>query len=152
MKLSTRGRYAVVALSDIVLADSEEHLSLADIASRQKISQQYLEQLFVKLRRAGIVQSMRGPSGGYRLSKSPDSITISAILSAVDEPAGVYAVGKGGTGSLSGTKAQSLANRLWESLSAQVYVYLHNISLADIVENRLSPCPAVPHLLNIVDE
>lgn len=149
MKLSTRGRYAVIALADIVLTDQADHLSLTDIAKRQKISQQYLEQLFAKLRRAGIVDSLRGPSGGYRLSVPPDQITISAILTAVDEPVGTTAIS---TGPFTGTKAQSLANRMWDSLSAQVYVYLHNISLADIIENRLSPCPAVPQLLNIVDE
>jgi len=151
MKLSTKGRYAVVALSDLVLEGGDTHIRLSDIANRQNISQQYLEQLFVRLRRTGIVESLRGPRGGYRLARLPDTITIAEILLAVDESLGRQTISNGST-VMSGTRAQSLANRLWESLSAQVYVHLHNITLEDIVVNRISPCPAVPDLLNIVDE
>ncbi|MCY4261368.1 MAG: Rrf2 family transcriptional regulator [Rhodobacteraceae bacterium] len=151
MKLSTKGRYAVVALSDLVLEGGSDYVRLSEIAKRQNISQQYLEQLFVKLRRTGIVESSRGPRGGYRLSRPPEHVNISEILLAVDESIGKPVLGKR-TGTMSGSQAQSLANRLWESLSAQVYVHLHNITLLDIVTNGISPCPAVPNLLKIVDE
>ena len=152
MKLSTKGRYAVVALSDMALLGNDKFMRLADISSRQKISFPYLEQLFVKLRKAGLINSTRGPGGGYQLAKSASEIRVSEILAAVDEPVNALDRGAGVSGGQSGTKAQSLSNRLWESLSAQVYVFLHNICLADIVENNIDPCPAVPDILNFVDE
>ena len=152
MKLSTKGRYALVALADLALAGDGVPVSLALIAERQKLSIAYLEQLFVKLRRAGLVESVRGPNGGYRLAKNAETIKVVAILEAVDERIGVNRVGKGHAGGLSGTKAQSLTNRLWEGLAAQVYVFLHQACLADIINNKLAPCPAVPSILSVVDE
>jgi Rrf2 family iron-sulfur cluster assembly transcriptional regulator len=152
MKLSTKGRYAMVALADLADADRDRLVSLAEIAERQDISQTYLEQLFVKLRRAGLVDSVRGPGGGYRLSRSPESIRISEVLGAVDETVSAMHTGAGASGGKSGSKAQSLTNRLWESLSAHVYVYLHQTRLSDVVENHLTPCPAVPTLFTVVDD
>lgn len=151
MKLSTKGRYAMVALVD--LATSPGSLTtLAEISRRQNISLPYLEQLFVRLRRAGLVESVRGPGGGYRLARTPESIRIADVLGAVDETVSALHVGQGATGAVSGSLAQSMANRLWESLSAHVYVYLANATLADVAFNKLTPCPAVPHLLAVVDE
>ncbi len=157
MKLSTKGRYAMVALADLALASeggscSEGRVSLAEIARRQDISLPYLEQLFVKLRRAGLVESVRGPGGGYRLARSADAIRVSDVLEAVDETVSAMHTGAGASGALSGTRAQSLTNRLWEGLSATVYVYLHQVRLSDVVGNALTPCPAVPALLRVVDE
>ena len=152
MKLSTKGRYGMVALVDLALAPQGALLSLAEISKRQDISLPYLEQLFVKLRRAGLVDSVRGPGGGYRLAKSPNEIRVSDILRAVDETVSAMHTGAGASGALSGSKAQSLTNRLWEGLSAQVYVFLHQTRLSDIVTNELAPCPAVPELCEIVDE
>ena len=152
MKLSTKGRYAMVALTDLAMADDGALLSLAEISKRQDISLPYLEQLFVKLRRAGLVESVRGPGGGYRLARSPSSIRVSEILQAVDETVSAMHTGAGASGAVSGSRAQSLTNRLWESLSAHVYVYLHQIRLMDIVENELAPCPAVPALFQVVDD
>ena len=152
MKLSTKGRYGMVALVDLALAPQGALLSLAEISKRQDISLPYLEQLFVKLRRAGLVDSVRGPGGGYRLAKSPNEIRVSDILRAVDETVSAMHTGAGASGALSGSKAQSLTNRLWEGLSAQVYVFLHQTRLSDIVTNELAPCPAVPELFEIVDE
>jgi len=126
MKLSTKGRYAMVALADIALQPAEGLVSLGDIAERQSISLPYLEQLFVKLRRAELVSSVRGPGGGYRLSRPASEIRV------VD--------------------AQSLTNRLWEGLSAHVYVFLHQTRLSDVIANELVPCPAVPNLFAVVDE
>lgn len=152
MKLSTKGRYAMVALADLALAKDGALLSLAEISKRQDISLPYLEQLFVKLRRAGLVDSVRGPGGGYRLARDPSTIRVSEILGAVDETVSALHTGAGASGAVSGSRAQSLTNRLWESLSAHVYVFLHQTRLSDIIENELAPCPAVPALFEVVDE
>ena len=80
MKLSTKGRYAMVALADLALAEGDDLKSLAEVAKRQDISLPYLEQLFVKLRRAGLVEAVRGPGGGYRLARSPEGIRISEVM------------------------------------------------------------------------
>jgi Rrf2 family iron-sulfur cluster assembly transcriptional regulator len=152
MKLSTKGRYAMVALADLALAKADDLVSLAAISKRQDISLPYLEQLFVKLRRAGLVDASRGPGGGYRLSRHPDSIRVSEILEAVDETVSALHTGAGVTGGISGTRAQSLTNRLWEGLSAHVYVFLHQTRLSDVIRNEMHPCPAVPALFRIVDD
>ncbi|AMY68663.1 Rrf2 family transcriptional regulator [Frigidibacter mobilis] len=152
MKLSTKGRYAMVALVDLATARPEQLTSLAEISKRQDISLPYLEQLFVKLRRAGLVDSVRGPGGGYRLAREPAEIRISEVLEAVDETVSAMHTGAGVTGGVSGSRAQSMTNRLWESLSAQVYVFLHQTTLGDVMKNALKPCPAVPSLFRVVDE
>lgn len=152
MKLSTKGRYAMVALTDLALANEGALLSLAEISKRQDISLPYLEQLFVKLRRAGLVESVRGPGGGYRLARPASEIRVSEILGAVDETVSAMHTGAGASGAVSGSRAQSLTNRLWEGLSAHVYVFLHQTRLSDVVENDLAPCPAVPALFEVVDE
>ncbi|MFP4275762.1 MAG: Rrf2 family transcriptional regulator [Paracoccaceae bacterium] len=152
MKLSTKGRYAMVALADIALQPAGTLVSLGDISRRQDISLPYLEQLFVKLRRAGLVDSVRGPGGGYRLARPATDIKVVDVLSAVDETVDAMHKGAGVTGGLSGSRAQSLTNRLWEGLSAHVYVFLHQTRLSDVVENDLAPCPAVPQIFAVVDE
>ena len=152
MKLSTKGRYAMVALADLATARTDQMTSLAEISKRQDISLPYLEQLFVKLRRAGLVESVRGPGGGYRLARPAGDIRVSEILQAVDETVSALHTGAGASGGVSGSRAQSMTNRLWEGLSAHVYVFLHQTRLSDIVSNDLAPCPAVPALLSIVDE
>ncbi len=152
MKLSTKGRYAMVALADLAAMPDGKLLSLAELSKRQNISLPYLEQLFVKLRRAGLVESVRGPGGGYALARPPAEIRVSEILGAVDETVSAMHTGAGATGGLSGTRAQSLTNRLWEGLSAHVYVFLHQTRLSDVISNDLTPCPAVPSLLTVVDD
>ena len=152
MKLSTKGRYAMVALADIALQPDGPLVSLGDISKRQDISLPYLEQLFVKLRRSGLVVSVRGPGGGYRLARLPSDIRVLEVLSAVDETVDAMHKGAGASGALSGSRAQSMTNRLWEGLSANVYVYLHQTRLSDVIGNGLAPCPAVPSLFSIVDE
>ncbi|WP_299141097.1 Rrf2 family transcriptional regulator [uncultured Tateyamaria sp.] len=152
MKLSTKGRYAMVALADIALQPGDELVSLGDISTRQDISLPYLEQLFVKLRRADLVVSVRGPGGGYRLARSASDIRVADILEAVDEKVDAMHKGAGASGAASGSKAQSLTNRLWEGLSAHVYVFLHQTRLSDVIGNGLVPCPAVPNLMAVVDE
>ena len=141
----------MVALADIALQPEENLVSLGDIAERQSISLPYLEQLFVKLRRSELVSSVRGPGGGYRLARSPSDIRVVDILSAVDESVDAMHKGAGASGGASGSRAQSLTNRLWEGLSANVYVYLHQTRLSDVISNELAPCPAVPNLFDLVD-
>ncbi|MCT4577389.1 Rrf2 family transcriptional regulator [Donghicola sp.] len=152
MKLSTKGRYAMVALVDLALQPEDHLVTLGEISKRQDISLPYLEQLFVKLRRAGLVESVRGPGGGYRLARPSAEIRVSEILGAVDETVSAMHKGAGASGGLSGSRAQSLSNRLWEGLSAHVYVFLHQASLKDVIKNQLAPCPAVPSLFAVVDE
>jgi Rrf2 family iron-sulfur cluster assembly transcriptional regulator len=152
MKLSTKGRYAMVAMADLASQPEDAMMSLSDLSRRQSISLAYLEQLFVKLRRAELVESARGPGGGYRLARPASTIPVSEILAAVDETVSAMESGAGASGGSSGTKAQSMTNRLWESLSAHVYVFLHQTRLSDVVGNDLTPCPAVPNLLHVVDE
>jgi Rrf2 family iron-sulfur cluster assembly transcriptional regulator len=152
MKLSTKGRYAMVALADLALVNGSELRSLAEISRRQDISLPYLEQLFVKLRRAGLVDAVRGPGGGYRLAKPTDQIRVADVMEAVEENVDAMHSGAGASGAVSGSRAQSLTNRLWEGLSAHVYVFLHQTTLAEVISNKMKPCPAVPALFRVVDE
>lgn len=157
MKLSTKGRYAVVALADIAMQPDGTLVSLGEIARRQDISLPYLEQLFVKLRREGLVDSVRGPGGGYRLARPASEIRVADILGAVDETVSALHRGAAAKGGMAkdgagATRAQVLADRLWEGLSAQVYLFLHGARLSDVVKGQLAPCPAVPSLLELVDE
>ena len=142
----------MVALADLANANTDDMVSLAAISKRQDISLPYLEQLFVKLRRSGLVEAVRGPGGGYRLARSPDTIRISEVLQAVEETVDAMHTGAGASGGVSGTREQSLTNRLWESLSANVYVFLHQVRLSDVIQNDMVPCPAVPSLFRVVDE
>jgi len=142
----------MVALADLATQPVGVLSSLADVSKRQDVSLPYLEQLFVKLRRAGLVESVRGPGGGYKLAKAPADIRISDVLEAVEETVSAMHTGAGASGGASGTKAQSLTNRLWEGLSAHVYVFLHQTRLSDVINNELTPCPAVPTLFTVVDD
>lgn len=152
MKLSTKGRYAMIALTDLARQSGGRLVSLAEIAERQDISLAYLEQLFVKLRRAEIVESVRGPGGGYRLARPVEEIRIAEVLAAVDEAMDALSRGAGASGATMGTNEQKLADKFWEQLSANVYVLLHQTRLGDIVNNQLAPCPAVPAFVDVVDE
>jgi Rrf2 family iron-sulfur cluster assembly transcriptional regulator len=142
----------MVALADMALQGREGLITLGDISERQDVSLAYLEQLFVKLRRAELIESVRGPGGGYRLSRDPSQIRVVDILKAVDETVDAMHKGAGASGAQSGSKAQSFTNRLWQGLSAHVYVYLHQARLSDVIDNGLVPCPAVPAILDVVDE
>ena len=152
MKLSTKGRYAMIALTDLARQGVDRMVSLSEISERQDISLAYLEQLFVKLRRAEIVESVRGPGGGYRLARPIEQIRVSEILAAVDESMDALSRGAGASGATGGTQEQGLADKLWEQLSANVYVLLHHTRLCDVVRNQLAPCPAVPAFVAVVDE
>lgn len=152
MKLSTKGRYAVTALADIALNGGLHPVTLADIASRQKISLAYLEQLFVKLRRGGLVDSVRGPGGGYLLAQPADEMRISDIMAAVDERLNAMGCEGKGTDSCGGSRESCLTHALWEQLSAHVHVFLSQTTIADVIGDKLVPCPAVPDFITVVDE
>ncbi|MEM7268523.1 MAG: Rrf2 family transcriptional regulator [Pseudomonadota bacterium] len=151
MKLSTKGRYAVTALADIALQGDDALVSLGDISDRQDISLAYLEQLFVKLRRAGVVESVRGPGGGYRLSGAPSETRISDVMAAVDERLNAMGV-EIGAAPPDASEAAELTHRLWEQLSAHVYVFLNQTTIADVIQDKMVPCPAVPDFASLLEE
>lgn len=135
MKLSTKGRYAVMAMVDIGLNGEGRSVSLAEISQRQDISQEYLEQLFVKLRKAGLVQSARGPGGGYRLARDADDIVIYDVIAAVDEPMKMTRCdGDAVDGCVKGERC--CTHDLWSSIGRQVNTFLANVTLDDVVSKR----------------
>ncbi|NNF80266.1 MAG: Rrf2 family transcriptional regulator [Rhizobiales bacterium] len=135
MKLSTKGRYAVMAMADIAQQAGEQPVSLGDISGRQGISQAFLEQLFAKLRKNGLVDSVRGPGGGYSLAKGADDIQIVDIISAVDEPLQITRCqGDAIDGCVDGEKC--VTHELWAALGRQVYGFLAAVTLGDVVGGR----------------
>lgn len=143
MKLSTKGRYAVMAIVDLASASKDRPVPLAEIASRQEISLSYLEQLFAKLRRSGVVSSVRGPGGGYRLARRPAETRIADIILAVDEPVDVTRCRNHAKGCMTGG-ARCLTHDLWDELGRHIHLYLSSVSVEDVVARRLigSACGA----------
>lgn len=138
MKLSTKGRYAVMAMTDLAAHGEGRTIALAEIAQRQQISQPYLEQLFARLRRRGLVTSARGPGGGYRLARPAEYLTIAEVVAAVDEP--LRATRCAGGDSLIGCMrggARCLTHDLWEETGRQIEDFLASVSLADVLNGRL---------------
>ncbi|MBN8430811.1 Fe-S cluster assembly transcriptional regulator IscR [Microbulbifer salipaludis] len=130
MRLTTKGRYAVTAMLDLALHAERGPISLADISKRQDISLSYLEQLFSRLRQSGLVSSVRGPGGGYRLARTTAEICVAEIIDAVNES--VDATSCGGNSDCSAGE-QCLTHYLWTDLSHQIHGFLTGISLADMV-------------------
>mgnify|MGYP001231440841 FL=1 len=141
MKLGTKGRYAVMAMVDLanstVMNSENGPVTLSDIAARQEISLSYLEQLFSKLRKNGLVKSIRGPGGGYMLARSANQLRISDIVMAVDEPLratrcdqmdGIGCMPDGG---------RCVTHDLWEELSNHIYLFLNAVSLEDVCAGRV---------------
>ena len=137
MKLSSKGRYAVMAMVDLAIHSSDKPVSLAEIADRQEISLSYLEQLFGKLRRNALVTSVRGPGGGYRLARSSSDIRISDIVVAVDEPLAATRCKPGSATGCQSNSGRCITHDLWEELGNQIHLYLNSVSLADVVDNRI---------------
>ncbi len=133
MRLTTKGRYAVTAMLDLALNGDKGPISLADISGRQDISLSYLEQLFAKLRRNDLVSSVRGPGGGYRLSRGGHEIFVAEIIDAVNET--VDATGCRGDADCQQGET-CLTHHLWCDLSDQIHGFLSQISLANLVERR----------------
>ena len=135
MKMSTKGRYAVMAMIDIATHSDGEPVSLAEIAERQDISQEYLEQLFGKLRKQKLVESARGPGGGYRLARPMSEIPVAKIIAAVDEELQFTRCGGDAVeGCVKGERCN--AHDLWSSLGRQMMAFLASVSLEDVVEKR----------------
>jgi Rrf2 family iron-sulfur cluster assembly transcriptional regulator len=137
VKLGTRGRYAVMAMVDLARQGGVNPVSLAEIAERQEISLSYLEQLFAKLRRGGLVSSVRGPGGGYRLVHDRDQIRICDIIVAVDEPIQAVRCTPGAATGCRGDRSRCLTHDLWDELSNQIHLYLSSVSLGDVCEKRI---------------
>ncbi|MFC1235892.1 Fe-S cluster assembly transcriptional regulator IscR [Vibrio sp. DW001] len=133
MRLTSKGRYAVTAMLDVALNSQEGPVPLADISERQGISLSYLEQLFSKLRKAGLVASVRGPGGGYRLGRQAFDISIGIIISAVDESVDATKCG-GKSGCQGGTRC--LTHTLWRDLSDRISDFLDNITLGQLMTDN----------------
>jgi Rrf2 family iron-sulfur cluster assembly transcriptional regulator len=133
MRLTTKGRYAVTAMLDLALHARQDPVNLSDISERQSISISYLEQLFAKLRKGGLVSSVRGPGGGYQLARNGAQIFIAEIIDAVDES--VDATRCGGQGDCQ-QGATCLTHELWSDLSGQIHSFLSRISLDELVNRR----------------
>lgn len=129
MKLSKKGRYAVTAMMDLAFQSAKGPVTLTSISVGQEISMSYMEQLFARLRKAGLVKGTRGPGGGYRLSRAPGQITIAEILKAVDDS--VEAIN---TGMNAFEEHNDLSHALWNQLSTRIFAFLDNITLADLLE------------------
>jgi Rrf2 family transcriptional regulator, iron-sulfur cluster assembly transcription factor len=136
MQLSTKGRYAVMAMTDLAGRAGDRAVALAEIAERQEISLAYLEQLFSRLRRRGLVLSSRGPGGGYRLAKSAAETSIAEVVTAVDEPLKVMRCSGGPAGCMKHGE-RCLTHDLWEETGRMIHSYLASVSLADVVSGRL---------------
>ena len=133
MRLTTKGRYAVTAMLDLAINYENGPITLSDISKRQDISLSYLEQLFSKLRKNGLVDSARGPGGGYRLSRDADEIAVGQVITAVDEKIDVTQCGGKGDCKDGGP---CLTHELWCDLSDQIYDFLNSISLGQLVRDR----------------
>ncbi|PZP48272.1 MAG: Rrf2 family transcriptional regulator [Azospirillum brasilense] len=150
MRLSTRGRYAVMAMVEMAdrarcaACSPEPPVSLSEIAGAQNLSLAYLEQLFGRLRRAGLVESARGPGGGYRLARPDAAISVGEIIEAVDEPLSATRCASEGAGCVSGRKCAT--HDLWDELGEQIRLFLMGVSLADVVRGQVRG-RALPPLL-----
>jgi Rrf2 family iron-sulfur cluster assembly transcriptional regulator len=133
MRLTTKGRYAVTAMLDLALHFADGPITLADISKRQGISLSYLEQLFSRLRKKGLVVSTRGPGGGYKLSREANEIVVADVITAIDEK--VDATRCGGLANCQDDHP-CLTHELWSDLSQRIYDFLSGITLADLVERR----------------
>lgn len=142
MRLSTKGRYAVMAMADLARygrsGDGDERaVSLAEIAARQEISLSYLEQLFARLRKSGLVKSVRGPGGGYRLARAARETAIADIVLAVDEPIrATRCVGHASPRGCMASGERCITHHLWEDLGEEIHRYLAAVSLEDVIEKR----------------
>lgn len=133
MRLTTKGRFAVTAMVDLAMQGSKGPVTLASISERQRISLSYLEQLFGKLRRNNLVESVRGPGGGYYLSKNATKIKISEVVAAVDEP--MDATNCGGKGNCMDGKP-CITHELWKGLNDRIHVYLDSVNLQQLVDGQ----------------
>ncbi|MDP7191300.1 MAG: Rrf2 family transcriptional regulator [Alphaproteobacteria bacterium] len=137
MRLSTKGRDAVMAMVDLANRSLGKPVALADIAESQEISLSYLEQLFARLRKGGLVKSVRGPGGGYMLAHAPEQIRVSDVILAVDEPIRTTRCTPGLPSGCHSNKTRCLAHNLWSELGHQIRMYLNSVSIADVCKDRI---------------
>jgi len=136
MRLTTKGRFAVTAMIDVALHGSDNPVTLAAVSERQRISLSYLEQLFGKLRRQGLVDSVRGPGGGYNLAKPAASVSVAEIILAVDEP--IDATQCGGRENCLDDR-RCMTHELWAGLNAHIFSFLRSVTLAELVRQQQQP-------------
>ena len=130
MKLSTKARHAITAMMDLAINDNYKPVTLADISQCQGISLSYLEQLFAKLRKSGLVVGVRGPGGGYRLSRSPSEISVAQVISAIDENVQPQEQNEFSIQ----YDDRCITHQIWDELSAKIYNYLDNVSLGEFTQ------------------
>jgi len=138
MKLTTKGRYAVMAMADLAANQNDEPVSLNDISLRQNISLSYLEQLFAKLKSEKLVKSFRGPSGGYILEKNPKDITVSNIILAVDEKVKTLNCKRESKKGCNGKTAKCITHNLWDDLEKHINNFFEKVSLNDLVKQNMN--------------
>jgi len=136
MKLTTKGRYAVMAMADLAVNQNGKPVSLTDISLRQNISLSYLEQLFLKLRNEKLVKSVRGPTGGYILGRNPKEIRISNIIFAVDEKVKTLNCKRESKKSCHGKTVKCITHNLWDDLEKHINDFFENVSLGDLVKQK----------------
>jgi len=137
MRLTTKGRFAVTAMIDVAMHGTRGPVTLAGVSQRQMISLSYLEQLFGRLRRHGLVESVRGPGGGYRVARNPEMISVADVIIAVDEP--IDATQCGGRESCKDDGKRCMTHVLWSSLNAHIFGYLRSVTLAELVAQQNKP-------------
>lgn len=137
MRLTSKGRYAVMAMADLALhGGADRAVPLQDVARRQEISLSYLEQLFARMRKAGLVAGVRGPGGGYRLSRESNAITVADIIDAVNEPIKATRCQEGSMKSCLGRTGRCIAHGLWQEMGERIHGFMASVSLADVLEQR----------------
>jgi Rrf2 family iron-sulfur cluster assembly transcriptional regulator len=144
MRLTTRARYAVMAMVDLAFMQDGRPVKLAEIAERQDISLSYLEQLFAKLRRGDLVRSTRGPGGGYRLARPVEQVSIADIVLAVEEPISATRCVSGSGRGCRKDAGKCQTHDLWAGLGNQIHLYLSAVTLHDVVSGRVSEIAALP--------
>lgn len=145
MRLSTKGRYAVMAMVDLAMFSDGKPVALVDVAARQEISLSYLEQLFAKLRRGGQVNSVRGPGGGYLLAREAAETRISDIILSVDEPIRTTRCSPGSPQGCTSSSGRCVTHYLWEELSNQIHLFLSSVSIADVCDQRVLGMSGILH-------
>lgn len=137
MRLTSKGRYAVMAMADLALhGGGDRAVPLQEVARRQEISLSYLEQLFARMRRAGLVSGVRGPGGGYRLARPANETTVADIIAAVNEPIKATRCKEGSSKSCLGKTGRCIAHGLWQEMGDRIQNFLASVTLSDILEQR----------------
>ena len=150
MRLTTKGRFAVTAMLDLALNDRGAPITLSGISKRQSISLSYLEQLFGKLRRHTLVESVRGPGGGYCLARTPEELSVADIIRAVDEP--LDATQCGGKENCQEGETRCMTHELWSRLNTKMYEYLSSVKLSDLVAEQKALGRAVDPKITVLQD